>query len=79
MKKDIYSKVFLWMFIGLMVTFATAYYTSTNVDALQVLFKKNMYIMFGIIEIALAIFLSVRIQKMQATTARVCFLLYTLL
>lgn len=77
MKDTIYSKVFLWMFIGLAMTFATAYYTSTNVDALSVIFGKGMYVVLAIVELVLAIFLGVRITKMSPTTAKICFLLYS--
>lgn len=79
MKNNIYSKVFLWMFIGLLVTFLTGVYTSTNIDALEVIFNKGIYWIFAILEIGLAIFLSVRIHKMSATTARITYLLYTFL
>lgn len=79
MKNNIYSKVFLWMFIGLLVTFLTGVYTSTNIDALEVLFNKGIYWIFALLEIGLAIFLSARIHKMQPTTARITYLLYTFL
>lgn len=79
MKNNIYSKVFLWMFIGLLVTFLTGVYTSTNMDALEVIFNKGIYWIFAIIEIGLAIFLSARIHKMSATTARITYLLYAFL
>jgi len=73
----IYSKVFMWMFIGLLVTFITGIYTSTNVDALEVIFNKSGYWILLIVELGLAIFLSARIHKMSPTTARICYLLYT--
>ena len=38
-----------------------------------------MYIVFAIAEVAIAIFLGVRITKMSPTTARFCYLLYTFL
>lgn len=79
MKNNIYSKVFLWMFIGLLVTFLTGVYTSTNIDALEVIFNKGIYWIFAIIEIGLAIFLSARIHKMSATTARITYILYAFL
>lgn len=67
----------MWMFIGLLVTFITGIYTSTNVDALEVIFNKNGYWILLIVELGLAIFLSARIHKMSPTTARICYLLYT--
>ena len=79
MKNEIYSKIFMWMFVGLALTFGIAYYTSTNVDALSMIFGKGMYIVFAIVEIVLAIYLGVRITKMSPTTAKFCYLLYACL
>ncbi len=77
MNNNIFPKVFMWMFIGLLVTFLTGIYTSTNVDALEVIFNKSGYWILLIIELGLAIFLSARIHKMSPTTAKICYLLYT--
>lgn len=77
MENKIYSKVYLWLFIGLLVTFLTGAYTATNEDALSVIFTKGYYWIFVLIELGLAIFLSVRIHKMQPTTAKISYLLYT--
>lgn len=77
MENKIYSKVYLWLFIGLLVTFLTGAYTATNEDALSVIFTKGYYWIFVLVELGLAIFLSVRIHKMQPTTAKISYLLYT--
>lgn len=77
MENKLYSKVFLWLFVGLMITFITGYYTSVNEAALNAIFKKGMYVVFIIIEVALALILSIRLHKMSATTAKFCYLLYT--
>ena len=79
MSNKIFSKVYLWMFIGLLVTFLTGVYTSTNYNALEVIFMKNGYWVLLIAELGLAIFLSARIHKMKPTTARISYLLYTFL
>lgn len=79
MENKIYTKVFLWMFIGLLVTFLTGAYTSTNIDALEVIFSQGLYWVFAVAEIVLAIILSARIHKMQPTTAKILYLLYTFL
>lgn len=75
----VYSKVYLWLFIGLLVTFLTGVYTATNKDALEVIFSKGFYWIFAVVEIGIAIFLSARIAKMSTTSARICYLLYTFL
>lgn len=79
MENKIYTKVFLWMFIGLLVTFLTGAYTSTNINALEVIFSQGLYWVFAVAEIVLAIILSARIHKMQPTTAKILYLLYTFL
>lgn len=79
MENKIYSKVYLWLFIGLLVTFLTGIYTSTNVAALSAIFNNGFYWILVIVELGLAIFLSARIHKMSATTARISYLLYTFL
>lgn len=79
MNNKVYSKVYLWLFIGLLVTFVTGAYTATNTNALEVIFSKGYYWIFVLLELGLAIFLSVRIHKMQPTTAKISYLLYTFL
>lgn len=79
MENKIYSKVYLWLFIGLLVTFLTGAYTATNEDALAVIFNKGYYWIFVVLELGVAIFLSARIHKMQPTTAKISYLLYTFL
>ena len=71
------SKVFTWMFIGLLITFLTGYYVSLNEFALAKIFSGYTYIIIAIIEFILVIYLSARITKMSPTTARICFLLYS--
>ena len=76
MENKIYSKIYFWLFIGLLVTFATGAYTANNQDALSVIFTKGYYWILVLIELGLAIFLSARIHKMQPTTAKISYLLY---
>lgn len=77
--KRIYSKIFTWMGLGLLVTFLTGYLISMNETILYNLFGKNFYWIFIIAEIIVVIFLSTRILKMQKTTATICFFLYSFL
>lgn len=79
MENKVYTKVFLWMFVGLLITFLTGAYTSNNIDALEVIFNQGLYWLFAVAEIVLAIILSARIHKMQPTTAKILYLLYTFL
>ena len=75
---QIFTKVFMWMFIGLLVTFGTGYYISLNSNMFYNVFAKY-YLILAIIEIGVAIFLSVRIRKMSSMTAKILYLLYTFL
>lgn len=77
MENKVISKVFLWMFIGLFVTFLTGYVISTNEKMLISVFSTSSYIIFSIIEIVLVIILSARIKKLKPTTCRIFFLLYS--
>lgn len=73
----IFSKVFLWMFIGLLITFGVAYYVSTNDNMVYNLFSGRKYWIFWVIEFAVVIVLSARIRKMNPLTAKILFLLYS--
>ena len=70
-------KVFLWMTLGLLVTFATGYFVSTNPTMYENIYQGSWYIAFALIEIILVIFLSLRIRRLKPTTAKCCFLLYS--
>ena len=75
---QIFTKVFMWMFIGLLITFGTGYYVSLNSNMFYNVFAKY-YLVLAIVEIGVAIFLSVRIRKMSPMTAKILYLLYTFL
>lgn len=71
------SKTFLWMFIGLMVTFATGYVVSINENMIASVFNSSLFWILIILELGLVIFFSARVHKMKPTTAKICFLLYS--
>ena len=79
MGKNIFAKVFLWMFVGLFVTFATGIYVSTNENMIYNIFSTSAYWIIFIAELLLVIFLSARIHKMSLTTAIFSFLGYSVL
>ena len=74
---SIYSKVFLWMFIGLLLTFATGYYVSSNQGLLYSLYSSGLPFLLAIIEIVLVLVLTSRLSKMSTQTAKVLFLAYS--
>lgn len=79
MKNKIYPKTFMYLFIGLLITFLTGYYVQTNQDMLEFIFTGGTYIFLVILELGVAIFLSARITKMSPITAKTCYLLYSFL
>ncbi len=72
----IFSKVFLWMFIGLAITFGVGYYISMNSNMLYNVFTKY-YIFLIIAELVTVIVLSMRIRKMKPMTAKILFCVYS--
>ena len=76
MENKVLSKSFLWMALGLLLTFGTGYVVSINENMLVNIFSGVGYIIFIIIEFILVIVLSARIMKMKPTMAKICFLLY---
>lgn len=79
MKNKILSKVFGWMFLGLMITFCTGYIVSNSQTMLENVFTGPMYWIIIIAEIGLAFYLSARVYKMNGTTATCLYLFYTFL
>lgn len=75
----IFSKVFLWMFVGLLVTFGVAAYISTQKTMMYNLFSGSKYLIICLIEIIVVIVLSARIHKLSTMTAKILFLLYSFL
>ena len=73
----IMSKVFLWMFIGLAVTFVTGRLIANNPSAIEEIFTGSRVFILAIIELVLVIWLSARIQKMSATSAKILFIVYS--
>ena len=71
------SKTFLWMFVGLLVTFLTGYVVSINENMLLSIFGGSIFWLIIILEFALVIFFSASVHKMKPTTAKICFLLYS--
>lgn len=76
MDNKLMSKVFGWMFIGLLVTFLTGYVVSLNPKMLMNIMNTTSLLIIIVIEFGLVIFLSARIHKMQPMTAKISFLLY---
>lgn len=79
MKKKILPQVFGWMFLGLLITFVSAYVVSINTNMLINIYSGGFYWIFVIVELILAGVLSIRIGKMKGITATCLYLFYTFL
>ena len=67
----------MWMFVGLMITFLTGYYVSTNPNMLYNIFATKLYWVIFIAELITVVVLSARIMKMSKNGAIFGFLLYS--
>ena len=76
-KNELYPKVFTWLFVGLLVTFLTGYCLSINEEMVYNLVSTVPYWLLIVIELGVAIFFSVRINKMSKITASICYLIYS--
>lgn len=77
MQNKIMSKTFIWMFIGLIVTFLTGFGVSHNETMIINIFKNSTYLILAIIELVLVIVLSAKVRSMNKNTARIFFILYS--
>ncbi len=78
MKKG-YSKMFLWLFIGLLITFCLGFGLSFYEKALVKVLGGYKFLIIVLIEVGIAIFFAARLQKMSKATAIVCYTLYSIL
>lgn len=75
--KTIFSKVYMWMFLGLMVSFLVGAFVSTQENILYNLYKNNIIWPLLIVELLIAIVLSAGISKMSAVVAKILFFVYS--
>ena len=73
----IVAKSFLWMAVGLLVTFVTGYLVSNNFNIMYAIFNNHLYIALVIVELILVFILSARVYKFSPTVAKSVFLLYS--
>ena len=78
MNNKMLSKVFGWMFMGLLLTFFTGYFVASNEYTFYKIFSGGVYFIFALIEIGLVVFLSARVHKMQPNAAKIVFMLYSI-
>lgn len=79
MEKNIFSKIYMWVFVGLIITFGSGYLLSTTPSLLYLVFGTGAYWAIFIAELAIAIILPFRLHKMSKTTSIILYILYTVL
>ncbi len=72
-----FTKVYLWMFIGLLVSFGLAYYTSSNVN--MIFFVSRNYYLIIIAELLVVIVFSFLKRKVSSLVAGILFIVYSAL
>lgn len=77
--RDFFSKVFIWMFIGLACTFCTGSLVASNAKMLESIFSSGMMTIIVIAELALVLILGARLHKMSPSTAKILFIVYSIL
>ena len=72
------SKVYGWMFLGLLVTAVTAFFVATSPLLIET-FIANRILFWGLLfgQLGLVIYLSARVDKMSPVTAATLFMLYS--
>jgi len=74
------SKVYGWMFAGLLVTALTAFAVSSSEQLIELVFMNRAVLWILLLgELGLVFFLSARVNKMAPTTAAGLFILYSAL
>lgn len=77
MENKLIAKSFMWMFIGLLVTFLTGGVICLNMDVLAPALS-SLFIVAVIVQLVLVFVLSKNILKMSPTAAKVLFLVYSM-
>ena len=78
MDNKVFAKIFMWMFIGLAITFGVGYYVSCNANMLYNVFAKG-YLILSIVELLVVIVLSMCINKLSPIVAKILFCVYSFL
>lgn len=77
-KTELYPKMFTWLFVGLLITFASGYALSLNQSLMYQVLAIGVF-PIAIAEIVIALILGLRIQKMNPVTMRILYIIYSIL
>lgn len=70
-----FSKVYLWMFIGLLTSGLTAFFVSSNISLMGIVY--SLYYLFIILELIVVIAFSSLRNKVSSNVAKILFLVYS--
>lgn len=75
---QVYPKMFTWLFIGLLITFASGYALTLN-EELMIQVLAIGFLPIAIIEIVIALVLGIRLAKMHPLTMKILYVIYSIL
>lgn len=79
LEEKLFPKVFMWLFVGLFLSFLTGLYVASNANMIYNIVNKGLYLPLMLIEIGLVIYLSARINKMSYTSAVIAYIVYAIM
>ena len=71
----VFSKIFMWLGIGLLITFGTGYFLSINEPLMSSVLSLGILPII-IIEIVISLLMGFRIKKMHPITVKICYLIF---
>lgn len=71
---NLFSKIFAWLAVGLLISFGVGYYISTDINLTIAILDK--YLIFAILELAFAFGLGLFIRKLSKNMTIVLYILY---
>lgn len=75
---QVYPKMFTWLFIGLLITFASGYALTLN-EQLMIQVLALGILPIAIVEIVIALVLGIRLAKMHPLTMKILYVIYSIL
>ena len=78
-KNSLLSKVFGWLFIGLLITFVSGYLVSINENMMRDIFGSNLFLIFIVAEIIIALVLRIFLDKLNKVAAILLYIVYAVL
>ena len=79
----VYSKVFMWLFVGLLITFGVGYglqaLLQTNAELMSKFVNNTTLWIFIIAELVIAFVLSLGIKKLNPAVAKILYIIYSII